>query len=208
MTRHLASGRAPTPTADVGVDGNSRLTASTGLVLTALLLIEGFTILNVRGYITLHTFIGLALIGPLALKCATTIYRFGRYYTNHAAYVRRGAPILLLRVIGPLVVLSSVAVVATGVVLLADHGRSGFWIMLHKGSFIVWIVLTGVHFLGHILEAVRDTVRDLRGSAGDPVRRHRALRLLTVAAALAVGLAIAAVFTPSAAVWQIAHHHG
>ena len=66
-----------------GVEGNSRLTASTGLVLTVLLLIEGFTILDVRGYITLHTIIGLALIGPVALKCGTTIYRFVRYYTGN-----------------------------------------------------------------------------------------------------------------------------
>jgi hypothetical protein len=202
------SARTAMPASETGVEGNSRLTASTGMVLTALLLVEGFTVLNVRGYITLHTFIGLALIGPLALKCATTMYRFGRYYTNKPSYVRRGAPAPLLRVIGPLVVLSSVAVVGTGVVLLADHGRSGLWIMLHKGSFVVWIVLTGVHFLGHILQAVRDTVRDLGGSTRDPARRHRTLRMLTVAASLAVGLAIVAVLTPNAAVWHIAHHHG
>jgi hypothetical protein len=208
VSHHLTGSRTPTRAADPGVEGNSRLTASTGLVLTALLLIEGFTILNVRGYITLHTFIGLALIGPLALKCATTIYRFGRYYGKDPAYVRRGAPVLVLRVIGPLVVLSSAAVVATGLVLLADHGRSGLWIMLHKASFVVWIVLTGVHFLGHILEAVRDTARDVRGSAGDSARRHRTFRLLMVAASLAVGLAIAAVFTPHAAVWHIVHHRG
>lgn len=206
MSHHLTGARAVAPAVDAGVEGNSRLTASTGMVLTALLLIEGFTILDVRGYITLHTFIGLALIGPLALKCATTIYRFARYYTSSPSYVQRGAPLLVLRVLGPVVVLSSVAVIGTGVVLLADHGRSGFWITLHKASFVVWIIVTGIHFLGHILEAVRDTARDLRGSRTDPARRHRVLRWLVVAGCLAVGLAIAAAFTPSAATWHIVHH--
>jgi arginine exporter protein ArgO len=206
VTHQLTGARAVTPATDAGVEGNSRLTASTGMVLTVLLLVEGFTILNVRGYITLHTFIGLALIGPLALKCAATMYRFARYYTSKPSYVQRGAPALLLRVLGPMVVLSSVAVIGTGLVLLADHGRSGFWIMLHKASFVVWIIVTGVHFLGHILEAVRDTARDLRNSRTDPARRHRLLRLLLVAGCLAVGLAIAAAFTPSAAAWHIVHH--
>lgn len=207
MTHHLTGARTVTPATDVGVEGNSRLTSSTGMVLTALLLVEGYTILNVRGYITLHTFIGLALIGPLALKCATTMYRFARYYTRRPGYVQRGAPVLLLRVLGPVVVLSSIAVVATGIVLLADHGRSSFWIMLHKASFVVWIIVTGVHFLGHILEAVRDTVRDLRASPADPARRHRIVRLLVVTGCLAAGLAIAAAFTPSAATWHIVAHH-
>lgn len=198
--------RATESVTDAGVEGNARLTASTGLVLTALLLVEGVTILDVRGYITLHTFIGLALVGPLALKCASTVYRFARYYAKHPSYVRRGAPVLLLRVLGPLVVLSSVGVVATGLVLLADHGRSSFWLMLHKASFVVWIVVTGVHFLGHIVGAVRDTARDLGTSSPHPARRHRAIRLLLVAGSVAVGMLIAAAFTPNAAVWHLAHH--
>jgi hypothetical protein len=206
VASNLTGTRSAAAATDAGVEGNSRLTASTGLVLTGLLLVEGFTILNVRGYITLHTFIGLALIGPLALKTATTFYRFARYYTNRPGYVQRGAPALLLRVLGPVVVLSSVAVIATGVALLADHGRSNFWLMLHKASFVVWIIVTGIHFLGHILEAARDTARDLRRSGSDPARRHRVLRLLTLAGCVAIGLAIAAAFTPSAATWHIVHH--
>ena len=76
------------PDADPGVEGNRRLTASTGIVLTVLLLVEGFTILDVRGYITLHTVIGLILIGPIALKSATTVYRMASYYRGQLPYVR------------------------------------------------------------------------------------------------------------------------
>jgi hypothetical protein len=116
-TERIAPGE--TSASMAGVDGNSPLTASTGIVLTVLLLVEGWTVLDVRGYITLHAFIGLVLIGPIALKCATTMYRFTRYYTGQPGYVKRGAPPVLLRLIGPLVILSSVAVLGTGVALLA-----------------------------------------------------------------------------------------
>jgi hypothetical protein len=187
-----------------GVDGNSRLTASTGIVLTVLLLVEGWTVLDVRGYITLHAFIGLVLIGPIALKCATTMYRFTRYYTGQPGYVKRGAPPVLLRLIGPLVILSSVAVLGTGVALLAVHGASDTWLTLHQGSFVVWIALTGVHFLGHIYEAVLHTARDLRVRRRDAAARGRLARLAVVAASLAVGLVLALAFTPAA---SSRHHH-
>lgn len=190
-----------------GVEGNSRLTASTGIVLTALLLIEGFTILDVRGYISLHTIIGLALIGPLALKTATTLYRFVRYYTHHPAYVDRGAPPLPLRIIGPLVILSSVAVIGTGIALLVTHGANSTWLTLHQASFIVWICVTGLHFLGHIYQAALATSRDVRARRNDPAARGRTLRLTAVLASLVVGFVLAAVFTPPASSWQMQHQH-
>jgi hypothetical protein len=189
-----------------GVAGNGRLTETTGVLLTLLLLVEGFTILDVRGYLTLHTAVGLVLLGPVGLKCVSTIYRFGRYYTGKPAYVRRGPPHLFLRVIGPLVVLSTLAVLGTGLVLLADRGRNGSWVGLHKASFIVWIAVTGLHFLGHLPSAVVGTVRDLRRVADDPARRGKRLRWAAVTAALLVGVGLAAAFTPAASSWQLHHH--
>src|SRR5947209_20428521 len=97
-----------------GVEGNSRLTAATGTLLTLLLLVEGFTILDVRGYITLHAAVGLILIGPVALKLASTMYRFARYYRGSEPYVRKGPPHIVLRVLGPLVLLTTLAVLGTG----------------------------------------------------------------------------------------------
>ncbi len=209
MTRHLVLPTVATGSEDsAGVEGNSRLTASTGIVLTVLLLIEGFTILDVRGYITLHTVIGLALIGPLALKSCTTIYRFVRYYAGHRDYVRRGAPPLVLRVIGPFVILSSVAVIGTGVALLVTHGASDTWLTLHQASFIVWVSLTGVHFLAHIYEAFVLSRRDFRARGDDAAARRRTLRMVAVAASLVIGFAVAAVFTPSASSWQMRHDFG
>jgi hypothetical protein len=192
---------------DAGVAGNARLTALTGALLTPVLLVEGFTILDVRGYITLHTALGLILVGPIALKCASTMYRFLRYYTGKPTYVAKGPPHIVLRVLGPLVILSSVAVMGTGIALLAVHGRSDTWLTLHQGSFIAWVAVTSLHFLGHLREAAVGTAREMRQAIDDPARRGKAMRLAVVAASLVVGIGVAAAFTPSASTWQL-HRHG
>jgi hypothetical protein len=190
-----------------GVTANGRLTATTGTLLALLLLIEGWTLLDVRGYITLHTALGLILIGPLALKCLSTIYRFVRYYTGTPAYVRKGAPHVVLRVIGPLVVISTGAVIGTGIALLVDHGRSDTWLTLHQASFITWIAVTAVHFLGHLHGAVVDTGRELRRAAGDPAQRGKAARWVAVTVSLLIGVGLAGAFTPAASTWHLHRDH-
>lgn len=191
--------------ADAGVESNTRLTVVAGTLLTLLLLVEGFTILDVRGMITLHTAVGLTLVGPIALKCASTGYRFLRYYTGKPAYVAKGAPHPALRMIGPLVIVSSVAVVGTGIALLAVHGKSDTWLTLHQGSFVVWIAVMTLHFLGHLREAAIGTAREMRRAGDDPARRGKAVRLALVGISLLVGVGVAAAFTPGASTWQLHH---
>ena len=58
------------------VDANARLTAATGLVLLVLLPVEGVTLLSLRALLTVHMLVGVALIPPIALKLASTGYRF------------------------------------------------------------------------------------------------------------------------------------
>jgi hypothetical protein len=76
--------RAPSP------DGNERLTSSTGLVLLVLLAVETLTTLALRTYLNVHLFLGLLLLPPVALKLASTGWRFARYYTRNEPYVRAG----------------------------------------------------------------------------------------------------------------------
>jgi hypothetical protein len=73
-----------------GVAGNERLTALTGAVLLAGFTVGGFAVLSLRGLLTLHIFLGMLLIGPVALKISSTVYRFARYYSGAAPYVRKG----------------------------------------------------------------------------------------------------------------------
>ena len=50
------------------------------------------------------------LLGPLAVKMASTGYRFVRYYTHGPAYRSKGPPQPLMRAIAPMVVASMVVV--------------------------------------------------------------------------------------------------
>ena len=193
------------PSADGGSDGvagNAKLTAANGLLLTVLLAVEGLTILQVRQLITIHIFVGLLLLTPIALKVATTTYRFARYYLHGAAYVRRGPPPLLLRALAPPLVVATVAMMASGVLLLTRKpGDAGFLLTLHKGSFIVWVALMTVHFLAHIGESLRLTVQEWRGvprPGGRSTRTpRRATRTWIIVVTLIAGVALAAAVTPS-----------
>lgn len=188
--------------ADVGVEGNSRLTSMTGMVLLVLLAVEGVTVLSVRQMITLHIYLGVLLIGPVVLKCASTMYRFARYYTGAAPYVRKGAPHVILRVLGPLVVASSVALLATGVALIVagpDHRQP--WITLHQASFIIWFGVMVIHVLGHAFAAGNDVLREYRAPRTSSAARRRTLRLVAIALSLMAGVGLATALMPSAHSW-------
>jgi hypothetical protein len=151
---HSPGGRRRKLTAG-GTDGNERLTVVTGVVLIALTAAIGVTIVWIGQLMWLHLFLGLALIGPVALKLASTGYRFVRYYTHDPAYRRKGPPIPALRVLAPLVVFLTAVLLGTGVALLFAGRDSGALGEAHKISFIVWITFTAIHVLGHLPETVR-----------------------------------------------------
>lgn len=150
-----------------GPAGNALLTAWVGLVLLALFLAELVTLLNVQGLIDWHVALGALLIPPALVKTATTGWRIVRYYGGNADYGYAGPPPLVLRLLGPLVVIGTLALLATGVVLVAigqDASRRtllaplGFdinWITLHQAAFIVWGAATGLHVLGRLVPALR-----------------------------------------------------
>ncbi len=102
-----------------GPERNLRLTALTGAVLLVLLAVEGFTLLSLRAMLSWHIFVGILLVPVVLLKLGSTGYRFFRYYTHRPDYVRAGPPPLLLRLLGPVVVLSTLALLATGIALIA-----------------------------------------------------------------------------------------
>ena len=99
------------------VDNNGRLTALTGALLLVLLAGLGVTILSIRALLPEHFLISFLVIPPLGLKLASTGYRFMRYYTGDSRYRQAGPPTPLLRILAPFVVLSTVAVFATGLEL-------------------------------------------------------------------------------------------
>jgi hypothetical protein len=195
-----------------GTAGNERLTAATGIVLIALTAAIGVTILRIGPLISPHLFIGLMLIPPVALKMASTGYRFTRYYTADPVYRERGAPALALRLIAPIVVASSVAVLATGVALLfVGPGSAGILRGLHKVSFIVWIAFTALHVLGHLPD-IQKTFLTKRGGRVEynELAAGRAGRIISLAGALIAGVVLAIVLIPHFGSWshfEAFHHH-
>jgi hypothetical protein len=133
-----------------GVDGNERLTAATAVVLVVLLAALGITILLLGPLIWWHVLLGMLLIPPVLLKLGSTGWRFVRYYTGSPEYVRRGPPLMSLRLLAPLVIVATLAVFATGVALLFVGPAGGVLVGLHKASFVVWLVVTAIHVLVHI----------------------------------------------------------
>jgi len=191
-----------------GTDGNERLTAITGAILLVLFAVLGITIVRIGQLMWLHLFLGIVLFGPVALKIGTTGYRFVRYYTNAAAYRRKGPPHPLLRALGPVVLLSTIGVFLTGLLLLlvGPHAGSRPALgLLHKVTFILWLVAMAPHVLGHLAELPRNLLRS------DPGFRRRlpgaTPRRLALAAALVCGLVLAVLFLPDFSVWTSYHHH-
>lgn len=129
------------------MQGNERLTAAAGAVLFVLLAVEGVTILFLRPLLTVHIFVGMILLAPAAVKIGSTSYRFFRYYSGAADYRWKGPPHPLHRVLGPVLVASTVTVLGTGVGLAVAGPPGGILLGLHKASFVVWLVVTSVHVL-------------------------------------------------------------
>jgi hypothetical protein len=193
-----------------GTAGNEQLTAATGVVLLVGLAVLGVTIVRIGSLLNVHMFLGMLLIGPVVLKMASTGYRFVRYYTANARYRSVGPPPTAMRLIAPIVVLSTVVVFASGVALLvAGPGSRGTLTPLHKVSFIVWVVFTGLHVLGHLAELPVAWRAD--GEAPRPWDDHgsgRGARALSLAGALIGGLVLALLVESQFGVWLHFHHHG
>ena len=124
----------------------------TGAVLLVLFVAECLTLLNLGNLLTLHVFLGMLLLGPVGLKIGSTLWRFTRYYTGSAAYLRKGPPAPLQRVTGPFVVLTTVAVLGTGIMLITEGNGPGGgpWIQLHHMSFLLWAVFMIIHLASHV----------------------------------------------------------
>jgi hypothetical protein len=211
-----------------GAEGNERLTAITGAVLLVLFAAEGITIASVHKLLTLHFFIGMLVAGPVLLKIGSTGYRFVRYYTGAVPYVRKGPPAPLLRLLGPVVVLTSCGVIGSGIALAFAGPSDGPWLIAHKALFVLWFGAMTIHVLayaprlarlawrvaagdrqraaeggdGHATASSHGRATAGRNDSGAATVEGSAARWLLLAAALAVGLILAALTLHLTGPWQ------
>ncbi|HMJ72356.1 MAG TPA: hypothetical protein VK471_03210 [Solirubrobacterales bacterium] len=186
-----------------GVAGNSRLTGGMAVVLLVLLAVEGATIPFIGSLLQPHILIGMLLIPPVMLKLGSTGYRFLRYYAGTPAYVRKGPPPLLLRLLAPGVVLTTVVLFGTGVALLLAGPPSNTLVLVHKVSFIVWVALTTLHVLGHLLEVPRLALPDWRRSGPREAQLAGAgTRIAALGGSILAGVALALLVVSTAGSWH------
>jgi hypothetical protein len=179
-----------------GADGNAILTSAAAVVLVGLLVAEGITIVHMRGLLSAHMFIGLVLIPPVLLKLGSTGYRMVSYYAGSRAYRAQGPPLLPLRLMAPVLVASTLAVLASGVLLLAAGHKSSTLLTIHKLSFIVFAVVLAVHFLAYVPRVVRSLRADWTTARRRTVPGVGA-RAMLVAAAAGGGAALALALLPT-----------
>ncbi|MFL6138719.1 MAG: hypothetical protein ACJ74O_13090 [Frankiaceae bacterium] len=193
-----------------GPAGNAQLTAWLGLVLLLVLLAELVTLLDLTRLASWHVIIGVLLVPPALAKTATTGWRMLRYYAGARPYRRAGPPPLLLRLLGPLVVIGTLALLGTGLGLVAIGPDASFAplvsvagqrispLTLHQASFVGWGVVTGLHLLASLVPAAwlamgrRPDGGWLPGTAG---------RLLLLGGAVAAGAVAAALVLGPAGGW-------
>jgi hypothetical protein len=173
-----------------GIEGNETLTSAAAVLLTFLLLAEGVTILRIGGLVSAHMFIGLVLIPPVLLKLSSTGYRFVRYYTGTRSYREKGPPLLPLRILAPVLVASTVIILATGVWLLLLGHRSDRVLLLHKVSFVIWGAVFAIHFLVYLPRMARSLRADWTAGHRLAVPGTN-LRAMLLAASFGAGLALA-----------------
>jgi hypothetical protein len=196
-----------------GPAGNARLTAWTGLLLLAGFVVECVTLLSLHAMLNLHIVVGAILIPLVLLKTATTGWRIVRYYLGSPSYRIAGPPPLLLRVLGPAVVLTGLAVLGSGLALvpLGDASYDAIVtvagqridpLMIHKICFVLWLVVTGAHVLARTIPAIRLTVMPRE-------RLHvpgRAARAAVVVVTLAASVVTGVVVTNLPSDWRHAQH--
>jgi hypothetical protein len=178
-----------------GVDGNERLTAVVAALLLLLLFLAGLTVPFAHSQTRLHVVLGVLVIPPVLLKVGSTTWRFLRYYSGNFSYRRRGSPALILRLLGPILVVLTLVMLFSGVglVVWAPASMHSQLSQIHRLSFIAWFVGMTVHVLGHVREmasfAPRDFVRRSRYQVrGSSARVWATLISLVAGAACAVAI--------------------
>ncbi len=180
-----------------------RLLAMLGVVLFLGLAVEGVTIVFIGQTIAIHVVLGMILLPIILYKILIATYRFSMYYLGARDFKRAGPPELLLRIVAPLLVVTTLLVIATGIILVYTRpgtSSASYWLVIHRDTFIAWFVFCALHVLAYVRRAMGTGSEDLRHS-----RYHwllgRSGRLVSIAIALGMGVVLAVAVLPAASTW-------
>jgi hypothetical protein len=174
----------------------------TGVLLLLLLAVEGFTILRIGRLLTLHVVIGMVVVPPVLLKIGSTTWRFARYYLGSPEYRRKGPPPAILRLLGPFLVVLTLAVLGSGIaLLLAPSSARSELLLIHRVTFIAWIAAFAIHVLGHLVDTARLAPKDFYWRTRRQVR-GASKRQWALVGALCLGVLLAVVVAPKVGPWR------
>jgi hypothetical protein len=189
--------------------GNERLTAAVGLLVLIPVLVEIATILlGVHAFMSVHVFVGVALIPAVLLKLASTGWRFVRYYTRSRPYVAQGPPQIGMRLLAPLFVAVTVVLFGSGVAMGLLHGNAlQIARRLHGPASVIWLILLGLHVVVYLRRALTSTVDDAVPAKRKPVPGTTA-RAYALASVVVCGLVVGLATVPAQHRWvDLGHHH-
>jgi hypothetical protein len=198
----------PDASAQVVVDraaavGNERLTALAGAALLVLIGVELVSVPSLHALLSVHVFVGVLMAAPLAVKLASTGYRFVRYYRGSPAYVRKGPPRPTLRVLAPLLVVATLTLLGSGIgLLVTGPSKPGPLIFVHGISTLLWLPLIAIHVFAYIRRVPGLVADEWRLPPAVPAPGGN-LRLLVNLGALAAGAIAAVLVLPTAAPWTV-----
>jgi hypothetical protein len=186
---------------DPGVAANQRLTAVAGAVLLALIVVELATVPDLGALLSVHVFVGVLMAGPLALKLGSTGWRFVRYHTGSPGFVRRGPPPPAPRVLAPLLIATTLAVIGSGIgLLVTGPTHPGPFVPLHVISVLAWLPMMATHVVAHIGQIPRLIATDWTRGGAEPAPGRR-LRPGVTLGTLAAGGIAALLVGPVGAPW-------
>ena len=187
------------PVLRAGSKCNERLTAILAILLLITLFVVGLTVPLAQSQTRLHVILGTLVIPPILAKVASTVWRIIKYYSGDADYVEKGPPFILLRLLGPILVVLTVVMVFSGLGLVVWAPRSMYsqlW-FLHRASFVLWFFAMAFHVLAHLKETIhygtsdfiRRTRRQVKGASS---------RVWVTLFSLACGVVVAVLIAPYA----------
>jgi len=137
---------------DPGVEANARLTGYVAVVLLLPLAAEVIT--GAQPGLLAHALLGFFLVPPVLLKLGSVGYRFAGYYLGDPRYRAGGPPDLAMRLLGPVLVLLTVTLFATGIELwLFGFAFGNEWLAWHKASFVLWFLAMTAHVAAYARRA-------------------------------------------------------
>ncbi|MGC8480780.1 MAG: hypothetical protein ACP5PJ_04470 [Acidimicrobiales bacterium] len=194
----------------------ARISAITGLVSLALIIVEIYTIPYIAALVSWHVVIGMIITGVLVAKLLGVLYRFVRFYQGETEFIEAGPPWPMLRVLAVPLALSTIILLGSGVELTISGPSSfstSFLVPAHTLVAIIWFFLVALHAFAYFRRSAISSRRDVVVSvvpSKQPTERPSAARtrFLILVLAVLLGLGGAYGLRGFTEVWVNAFAHG